>query len=107
MRAQAKVEIRGNLAKVLKSNFYLCPHSKPHLQNNLIDLKDFLTQTQGIEKIFAVWEHKLRYKKNLRDLTTKNGGTLVVWYRGKAFCKNCFCHNLKTNKLKYIKVIQF
>ena len=24
---------------------YLCPRSKPHLQNCLIDLKDFLTQT--------------------------------------------------------------
>ena len=32
-------------AKVLNSDFYLCPRSKPHLQNYLIDLKDFLTQT--------------------------------------------------------------
>ena len=32
-------------AKVLNSDFYLCPHSKPHLHNFLIDFKDFLTQT--------------------------------------------------------------
>ena len=24
-----------------------------------------------------------------------------------AFCENCFCHNLKTNKVKYIKVYIF
>ena len=23
------------------------------------------------------------------------------------FCKNCFCHNLKTNEVKYIKVYKF
>ena len=32
-------------AKVLNSDLYLCPHSKPHLHNCLIDLQDFLTQT--------------------------------------------------------------
>ena len=39
-------------AKVLNSDFYLCPRSKPHLQNCLIDSKDFLTQTaQGRKHI--------------------------------------------------------
>ena len=32
-------------AKVLNFDFYLCPHSKPHLHNCLIGLKDFLSQT--------------------------------------------------------------
>ena len=32
-------------AIVLNSYFYLCLHSKQHLQNCLIDSKDFLTQT--------------------------------------------------------------
>ena len=39
-------------AKVLNSEFYLSPHSKPHLQNYLIDLIEFLTQTvQSVPKI--------------------------------------------------------
>ena len=32
-------------AKVLNHDFDLCPRSKPHVQNCLIDSKDFLTQT--------------------------------------------------------------
>ena len=31
--------------KILNFELYMCPRSKPHLQNNLIDLRDFLTQT--------------------------------------------------------------
>ena len=39
-------------ANVLNSDFYLCPLSKQHLQNCLIDSKDFLTQTtKGIRHI--------------------------------------------------------
>ena len=38
---------------------------------------------------------------------------LVTWLRlvpplqNCSFCENCFCHNLKTNKVKYIKVYIF
>ena len=42
----------------------------------------------------------------LQDLMFKDGATLVIWYRG-SFLWNCFCHNLKTNKVKYINVTQF
>ena len=38
----------GNLrpsAKVLNSDFYLCPRPNPHLRSSLIDLRDLLTQT--------------------------------------------------------------
>ena len=38
-------EEKGHPAKVLISKFYLCPHSKPPLQNCLIDSQDFLTWT--------------------------------------------------------------
>ena len=40
-----KSAILQHSAKVLISDFNLCPHSKPHLHNCLIDLQDFLTQT--------------------------------------------------------------
>ena len=34
---------------------------------------------QGIEKFLAVWEHTLRCKNFLRDLTFKDGTTLAIW----------------------------
>ena len=39
-------------AKVLNSEFYLCPRLKSQLQNYLIDLQDFLTQTAHMEDTF-------------------------------------------------------
>ena len=41
------------------------------------------------------------------ELLTFEDGATLVFGTGVAFCENCFCHNLKTNKVKYIKVIQF
>ena len=38
-------EISSIQQKVLNSEFYLCPCSKPYLPNCLIDSQDFLTQT--------------------------------------------------------------
>ena len=42
-RAPANFRCEGHPAKVLNSKFYLCPLSKPHLQNCLIDSQDFHT----------------------------------------------------------------
>ena len=49
---QQEILRKSNSAKVLNSDLYLCPPSKLHLQNCLIDSKDFLTKnTQGIHGI--------------------------------------------------------
>ena len=42
---QSKSGNQRHPAKVLNSDFCLCPRSKPHLQNYLIDSKDFGTRT--------------------------------------------------------------
>ena len=49
------------------------------------------TLWQGIEKFVAVWEHKLRCKKILPDLTLKDVATLVIWYRGRGGVCVCVC----------------
>ena len=44
---------------------------------------------------------KFRFRKSSWvDTPLKDGATL-------AFCENSFCHNLKTNKVKFIKVYIF
>ena len=51
-------------------------------------------------------------RSRFTPLMSKESGLSVMGdcqcsYTGVAFCENCFCHNLKTNKIKYTKVIQF
>ena len=51
-------------AKALNSDFYMFLRSKPHIQNSLIDLKDFLTQTAQVKKLKSkikswIWRTRL------------------------------------------------